>query len=84
MHATTHQAGDDKLETPEDGSAVQEESGRGGGVDTEITKRIQVEEETHSGWRIGGPHVSDAHAGERSGKRVRTSTPSFDADSTAR
>ena len=76
LHATTLNDCEARLEAPDEGTT----SGvvrSGGGDYTETSKVIEVEEGGHNGLQIAGPvaHATDAHAGERCGKRIRTSPP---------
>ena len=66
----------DRLEACEEGTAVQG-IGREGGFESDTSKDMQIEEGHHIGQRIAGSgaHVADAHAGERCGKRLRSSAP---------
>ena len=54
----------------------------GGGGYAEATKEIEIEQGDHGGVPIGRPNAADAHAGERCGKRIRTSASGIDAGTT--
>lgn len=76
VHATPIHAYEGRLEAPEGGTTM--DGGRRGGVDyTETSKDVEIDDCDHGGVRIGGSdaHATDAHAGERRGKRIRTSSP---------
>lgn len=78
LHSDSIHAGDDGLEAPEKASAVEGVS-RGWGVYSETTKEVEGEEAAFCGGWPGGSNAPDADAGERDGKRTRTSASRHDA-----
>ena len=76
MHTAPIQAYEGRPEAPEEGTTM--DGGHRGGADyTETSKDVEIDDCDHTGVRIGGSEAiaTDAHAGERRGKRIRTSSP---------
>lgn len=78
LHAYPHHALKDQLEAGAE-SRTGEEVPRGGGDYATHTEDLQVDERG-LGVPSSGPGAADAHAGERCGKRIRTATSEYDAD----
>ena len=76
VHAATLDTNLARLEAPAEGTTTGGVP-RVGGDYTETPKVFEVEEGDHIGLRSAGSiaHAPDSHAGERCGKRLRTSPP---------
>ena len=72
LHSDPIRKGEYGLEAPQEARAV-EGVGRLRGDYAETAKEIEGKVAAYCGGWPGGPDVTDAHAGERGGKRIRTS-----------
>lgn len=72
MHTGTHNASEERLEAPDEAREF-EGVRRGGGDYPAAAEEVEVNEGSYTGLYARGRDAPDAHAGERAGKRIRTS-----------
>lgn len=78
MHTDSHHASEEWLEAPDEARPI-ECVRRCGGDYAATAKEVQVNEGAYAGAWTRGCDATDAHAGERGGKRIRTTAPRHDA-----